>query len=546
MNAWVAGRDIDQDRVQLAQKQFDFYSEQLKIANPYSSEYDTLVVARARNYLSQFSGGERVYRVVLAEADKANPSINFNRKFPGSAEVVVDRTEVRGAFTKAGWTFMQDALKNLPKYYSGEQWVLGQEGSSNIDLTKLATDLSSRYQQDFITQWRAFLNSGNVVRYGTLADAAQKLLKLSGNQSPLLGLLCVAAQNTAVGKPDITNAFQPVTAVVSPNCQDKYIGDTNQPYVAGLSGLQSCLDQANNATGDKDAAKAKCADNAQTAKQAANQIAQGFKIDQAGHMDQTVQNLLLAPITPIATILKPGPVSGAGLCAQLSPLESKFPFSPQATLEATPQDLAGVYDPNAGALAQFYSTALKSLLLPQGTDYIPNPSATQAVTPAFLAFFKHSMGVSRALFQGAPGQLQYKYALRPHPTESVSGLTMNIDGQAMTYAGGSSSFQQFTWPGTTGQGVTLTVKIQGGSELTWPSYSGTWGVFHFFADADKTQQNGSVYNVEWVLRVAGGRPVTAPNGKPVTVQFDMDTLGAPPVLEKGYFSTLRCVSSVSK
>jgi type VI secretion system protein ImpL len=546
LNAWVAGRNIDQDRVQLAQKQFDFYSEQLKIANPYSSEYDTLVVARARNYLSQFSGGERVYRVVLAEADKANPPINFNKKFPGSAEVVIDRTEVRGAFSKAGWTFMQGALKNLPKYFSGEQWVLGQEGSSNIDLSKLATDLAARYQQDFVSQWRAYLNSGSVAHYGTLADAAQKLLKLSGNQSPLLGLLCLAAQNTAVGQPDVTNAFQPVAAVVSPNCQDKYIGDSNQTYVAGLSGLQSCLDQANSATGDKDAAKAKCADSAQTAKEAANKIAQGFKIDQAGHVDTTVQNLLLAPITPIAAILKPGPVSGAGLCAQLSPLEAKFPFSPTATLEATPQDLAGVYDPSAGALPQFYTTALKNLLLPQGTDYIPNPAATQAVTPSFLSFFKRSMSLSRALYQGAPGQLQYKYALRPHPTESVSGLTMNIDGQAMTYAGGSSSFQQFTWPGTTGQGVTLTVKIQGGSELTWPSYSGTWGVFHFFADADKAQQNGSVYNVEWVLRVAGGRPVTAPNGKPVTVQFDMDTLGSPPILEKGYFSTLRCVSSVSK
>jgi type VI secretion system protein ImpL len=70
MNAWAAGRDIDQDRVQLAQKQFDFYSEQLKIQNPYSSDYDTLVVARARNYISQFSGVERVYRFVLAEAEK--------------------------------------------------------------------------------------------------------------------------------------------------------------------------------------------------------------------------------------------------------------------------------------------------------------------------------------------------------------------------------------------------------------------------------------------------------------------------------------------
>ena len=78
-----------------------------------------------------------------------------------------------------------------------------------------------------------------------------------------------------------------------------------------------------------------------TAQQAANQIGQGFKIDQDGHIDQTVQNLLLAPITSVSAVLKPGPVSGAGLCAQMRPLQSKFPFSPQATAEATPQDLGG-------------------------------------------------------------------------------------------------------------------------------------------------------------------------------------------------------------
>jgi type VI secretion system protein ImpL len=545
MKAWVAGRDIDQDRVQLAQKQFDFYSEQLKIQNPYSSEYDTLVVARARNYLSQFSGEERVYRFVLAEADKANPPINFNKKFPGSAEVVVDRTEVSGAFTKSGWAFMQNALQNLPKYFSGEQWVLGQESASNIDLAKLSTDLRSRYQQDFVEQWRAFLRNGNVVRYGGLADATQKLLKLSGNQSPLLALFCVAAQNTAVEQPDVIKAFQAVQSVVSPNCQDQYIGDANKPYVAGLSGLQVCLDRANNAPGDKDAAKAQCLNDVSTAQQAANQIGQGFKIDQAGHIDQTVQNLLLAPITSVSAVLKPGPVSGAGLCAQMGPIQSKFPFSPQATVEATPQDLATVFDPTNGALAQFYNSALKSLLLPQGPGYIANPSAAQAVNPAFLTFYNRAAGVQRALYAGAPGQLQFKYALRPHPTESVSSVSMNIDGQALNFSGGNSSFQQFTWPGS-GQGVTLTVKIQGGSELGFPSYSGTWGVFHFFADADKTVQNGNVFNVEWVLRVAGGRPVTAPNGKPVTVQFDLDTLGALPILQKGFFSSLRCVSNVAR
>lgn len=108
--------------------------------------------------------------------------------------------------------------------------------------------MSNRYQQDFIGQWRAFLRSANVVRYNGLPDASQKLLKLSGNQSPLLALFCVAAQNTAVDQPDVVKAFQPVQSVVVPaTCQDQYIGGSNQPYVAGLSGIQVCLDQANNA-----------------------------------------------------------------------------------------------------------------------------------------------------------------------------------------------------------------------------------------------------------------------------------------------------------
>jgi type VI protein secretion system component VasK len=123
---------------------------------------------------------------------------------------------------------------------------------------------------------------------------------------------------------------------------------------------------------------------------------------------------------------------------------------------------------------------------------------------------------------------------------------MNIDGQTMTYSGGNAPFKQFTWPGTTTQGVSLTVKISGGSPLGFPNYDGTWGVFHYFADADKWQQTGATYNIEWVLRVAGGRPVTAPSGKPVTVQFDLDTLGAPPILQKGYLSTMQCVSTVAR
>ena len=83
------------------------------------------------------------------------------------------------------------------------------------------------------------------------------------------------------------------------------------------------------------------------------------------------------------------------------------------------------------------------------------------------------------------------------------------------------------------------MKIPGGAELGFPSYDGLWGVFHFFDDATVLQHNGNIYTLQWVL--GGDRPVTAPNGKPVTVQFELDTKGAMPILEKGFLSNLRCV-----
>ena len=89
----------------------------------------------------------------------------------------------------------------------------------------------------------------------------------------------------------------------------------------------------------------------------------------------------------------------------------------------------------------------------------------------------------------------------------------------------------------------MTVKIPGGVELGFPSYDGVWGVFRFFNDATVVQRRGSTYILQWVL--GGDRPVTAPNGKPVIVQFELDTLGSMPVMERGFLSNLHCVPVVT-
>ena len=209
---------------------------------------------------------------------------------------------------------------------------------------------------------------------------------------------------------------------------------------------------------------------------------------------------------------------------------AKFPFNPSATTEVSQQELQAIFDPTNGPLSQLNNGIRKS---------------NQQVGPGFRNFLDRALGLQQALYMGGSGQIQFKYKLRPRPSETVTSLTMNVDGQTLTYSGGNAPFQQFAWPGSTAQGVTLTGKISGGSELGLASFDGLWGVFHFFADA-KWMQTASTYNIEYVAHMAGAQPIKA-GGKPVAVQFELDTVGAPPILQKGYFANMpRCVSTVAK
>ena len=542
LRAWAAGRDIDPERMRLAQTQFDFYAGQLKTGNPFSSEIDAKAVTRARQYLAQLSGADRVYRSILAAAEKASPPIDFNRQLPRAAEAVADPTIVTGAFTKTGWTFVQGALENPSQYFSAESWVLGQENSAPADLAKRAEDLRHTYQREYMARWRSFLRGASVTHPVSLGSAAQELQRLAGDQSPLLALFCVAAQNTALEQPDVAKAFQAVQSLEPQDCQNQPAGPPTAAYLKSLSDLQACVDRADNSPVEqKDSAKAQCTGDVTHGEQAVGNIAGGFQSDPDAHIDQTVKDLLLVPINTTAALLRPGPVSAAALCEQMSSLESQYPFRAQASQEVSLPDLARVYAPTKGALSQFYATALKSLLLTEGAVYVSNPASRQGVSPQFLSFFNHAMDVQRALYPAGGDQPQYKYALRPRATESISSFNLSIDGQGL---GGPPQFSPLIWPGTSTQGVRLTVKIPGGAELGFPSYDGLWGAFRFFEDATVLQHNGNIYTLQWVL--GGDRPVTAPNGKPVAIQFDLDTNGAMPIWEKGTLSNLRCVPVVAR
>ncbi|MCX6632116.1 MAG: hypothetical protein NTW28_31285, partial [Candidatus Solibacter sp.] len=512
---WSGNRGPDADRLALAQKQFDFYATELKEENPFSKDSDGLAVERARGYLKQFAGAERVYTFMLAEAGKNNPPIDYNRQFPGASQVITQTHVVPGAFSKGGFAFMKDAIAHADRYFNGEPWVLGDQVAGNIDRAALAQGLRDRYYSDFVKQWRTYIKSASVVRYTGLKDATTKLTQLSGNQSPLLELFALASTNTAVDDPAVAKIFQPVQAVVPPGSTDRYIAPPNQNYMTALVTIQTSLEAiANQAGAPNDAAAAQTVSNASQAKVNTKQMAQAFNIDAEGHIEANVQKLLEDPITYLDAMLRSidTPELNAGgksLCGSFRPVLNKYPFNPTATTEATLADVNMLFRKPDGLLWTFLDQKLQKVLTRQGAQYVVNPSSKVTVNPAFLSFFNAAAAFGETLYSDGGQDPRFSYSLKPETTEGVQMLTLRVDGQTLTHnSGAAAAFKKFNWQGSGAHEALLSVRF-GTQDLGLASGEGLWAAFHLFQLADTQSAGaGGVQVLDWVAKSGkAGQPM---------------------------------------
>jgi type VI secretion system protein ImpL len=543
VNRWAAGRSVDAARLQLARQQFDFYAGELKTANPFSSDNQRDAVENARRYLSKFAGTERVYQAMLAEGNK-NPAISYAAVFPNSAGVVNDPYEVAGAFTKKGWKAIQDDLKHIDRFFSGEQWVLGDQISVNLDQTKLEADLSTRYASEYLAAWQTYLQRGAVLPFRGIPDAGQKLQKLSGNQSPLLELFYLASQNAAVDNPTVTNGLKALFTVMPAGAPDQYISAANADYMKGLVALQVSFDQIAQAPGSPtEAAANQTLTNAQTALQTTRQMAQGFGVDPNAHLEETVEKLMEAPITYVQALLRglgPAELNGKGksLCTQLSPVLGQFPFNSTAKTEASPADVNAAFKPKEGALWAFVDQNLAKSLILQGTRYVVDPGSPVPINAGFLNFVNHAKAFSDMAYPAGSADIHFAYTLKPIFSEDTQSVKLTIDGQDAEFSAESAA-KSFTWQAAGAHGVQVTTRFKSGDAFPL-SDSGLWAVFRWVDDADL--QSGDT--LEWRFKSGKeNRPIISPvTNQPLKVRFSIGNA----VFQKGYFGGLRCVSEIAK
>ena len=97
--------------------------------------------------------------------------------------------------------------------------MLGQEGTSPEDLARRAEGCAGLIR-GLYRRMAGLFARGQSSHCLSLTDASQKLQKLAGDQSPLLELFCLAAQNTALDQAEVAKGFQAVQRWSRPTARD--------------------------------------------------------------------------------------------------------------------------------------------------------------------------------------------------------------------------------------------------------------------------------------------------------------------------------------
>ena len=537
LQAWSGAAAPDSNAARLAERQFAFYANELRIANPYVVPADPQVVAHARDFLQQFAGTEPIYQAMLAEASKGNPSIQFNRAVPGSVDYVVDRYEVPGAFTKGGYDAMQKVFANADRFFQGERWVLGGEPRSQMDKQKVLADLRARYQRDYIAAWTNYLQNASLARYGGVRDAANKLTQIAGNQSPVLKLLAIASDNTNLDTAGIGKAMQPVHVVVPPGQKDKLIGPALQSYMTALAQFQVSVGQVAGAPpGGADAQIQTANQNGGAASGEVQKLAQQFLVGNDASVSTNVQRLLLEPVRGLDPFLRnygAGQLNakGGGFCAQYGNTLRQFPFDPRALQPAGVAEVTEIFKPVTGKLWTLYNDALQNVIVQQGSDFVPKPGGTLTVSTPFLSFFNRAAAFSAAVFPSGAGSPHLTMLITPIQLPGTGTLQLSVDGNTVEW-GSRMQEHSFTWTAGPTSEATIAVRRPSGL-VTVATFHGPWSLFQLFDAAASWQPAGKNYRAEWVIP-----------GSTERVQLQVDLGGAQPVLGKNYFSGFRCVGAV--
>jgi type VI secretion system protein ImpL len=484
VEAWPQAGSVDSATRELARRQFEFFGRELQYGNPYGDQADSKITGPARELLAKSSGISPIYiSMATVAARHAQPV-----RFTAGQGVVVNPQEVPGQFTKGAWSFFVDTAltTDLDKFLQGEPWVTGGVAKQAGDKDSVARALKRLYIADYVAAWKRYVRSASVAPFGDLADAARKVQVLASPTSPLLAMLLRVSENTIVDSAFLRAPLQPVDVVMPLKNKDTFVGGANQDYMDQLGGLASALQQVVAVPRGADngpqlqaalAASVKVGD-------AANKLSRQFSAEPERDLQLTpllsspglrVQRLVSDAMSQQQKVVAAGAANKAAtdFCAQAQPVLDKFPFSRAAQAQATKADVAKLFKPAGGDIAQFYDQALaNTVLVRSGGAYRAAPGV--APNEALIAFMTRARRITDAMFPPGASEPRVQFAIRPHMTGPLP-VTLTFGDETYKLERGNEQPITATW--RFGDAASVAFSRPGSNRA---SSDGTWAPFRLY------------------------------------------------------------------
>lgn len=510
---------------------------------------------------------ERVYSSIKARASTRYAPVTVAR-LVGDRELqsVTGSYAIPGTFTREAWSeYIEDAFKKAAnEELQSVDWVLKTSSRDDLSLEgspdQIRKTLTDMYKQEYVAEWRRFLQGVNVVEFQNFDDAVRHMDQLGdAGRSPVKQLMEALYDQTSWDNPSILNErlgrtqagfmtwFKQTILRQAPSKVDvdiKLSADRaeipmgpigkefaalqrvmmsrdNSPtllkgYLDSLGKLRSKFNQIKNQGDPGPAVKALMAS---TLDGGDSELADVLKyVDEQMLVGMTesarasLRPLLVRPLVQAFAVMTP-PVEtelNRLWVAQvhepfLRTLAAKYPFDTTSRIEAGPTEIAKVFGAE-GAIAKFANEGLATLVVRRGDTIVPRTWADVGIRlndafvqgyPSWVAPLEGVSGGAGAA-GAAPAASQTVFQILPGGAPGVLEYTLEIDGQTLRYRNMAAAWTNFTWPNPGGTpGARITAVTNDGRSVEVFNEPGRFGLERLFAAARKSKTADGHNELTW-------------------------------------------------
>lgn len=499
---------------------------------------------------------DREYLRLQLEASRQFPAIGLNDLVPmPGRQLLYGGEAVPAIFTRQGWdTFVKPELIKLVSgnLRNESDWVLdGEGGDSIVQKANFIREFMARYKRDYAQAWYTLVNSVGVRHFTDLSNATQQLSLLSDVvNSPVKALLSGVNENTQWDVPAprqpqqvghapedsfwaqvtglfdnapkaastlvsplpqvddgaLAKRFEPVSRIFAAQNAEGADSTVMDRYLAALRKLKVRM---TNIQRSQDVGKSSKQLISETLEgqpsevtNARNYVETTVDTSQGG-LSASLQGLFSLPIQfAWETLRDPAGQQIAKAWAQQisKPWEQvmahRFPIAPGSRNEASVKDLQRFVDPESGLLPNFKRNEIGNLSGGEGLGMGSSAKQAPLVNPVMVNNIDRASAVGQVIASLSDKENGFEIMLEP--STSFTDIIFTLDGQAQHYRNGKTSWNRFSWPGTTtAPGARLDVVTLTGERVTVFDYPGRWGLLRMNDSARVEDLDGIQQRFNW-------------------------------------------------